>query len=71
MKNNSIPPEIEDLLSKKAEELCEKIYESLPDGLHKHADGKLYWHKTWCDPRTNVCVKHITECVEHMTEEPF
>jgi hypothetical protein len=40
-----------DYFFNRAQNLCEKIYESLPDGVHRHADGELYIHQTYCDPR--------------------
>lgn len=52
---------IQEHIFNQANSLCEKIYESLPDGIHTHADGNLYLHRTWCDPRNpnNKGVKTI------------
>lgn len=51
--------EIQDHLINTAKELCEKIYDSLSDGIHEHADGELYMHQTWYDPRTGRGIKSI------------
>lgn len=51
--------EIQGHLIDKAKELCEKIYDSLPDGIHEHADGELYVHQTYSDPRTGASFKIV------------
>lgn len=53
--------EIQDRLINKAKELCDKIYDSLPDGIHEHADGELYIHQTYSDPRTGASFKSINK----------
>lgn len=53
--------QLKDLVFERIEEMVEQHYKSLPDGVHKHADGELYIHQTYSDPRTNASFKSISK----------
>ena len=46
-------------ITERINKLYKRHLNTLPDGFHKHADGELYIHETWYDPRTGVSFKSI------------